>query len=332
MILKLPVSNADDTRMQVSVITTVYNEAGQIGAVLDSLLEQSRQPDEIVVVDGGSRDGTWQVLQDYDEEYDSVKAIQEDCNIAEGRNIAIEAAAHDIILGIDGGCIADKDWVNEMLDPFKDGADAVAGNFEPRSSSRFEYVQGMIVTSSYDADALERGDRAPSSRSIGFRRRVWEAAGGYPEDLYTGEDTRFNANVQAAGYSFTPAPDAVVYWHMRPTWRSLWGQYERYGEGDARAKNLLDHPSTVAGVPKNLLLLGTQFGSVLALAGSLFMPQIVVFFLLGILAPYGYHLPQLFAVVRERGVMTIPYWTGIVTVKTWGYSTGFLKAGFRQLF
>ncbi len=51
--------------MRVSVIATVLNEAGSIDLLLDSLAGQTRPPDEVVIVDGGSSDGTRGRLREY---------------------------------------------------------------------------------------------------------------------------------------------------------------------------------------------------------------------------------------------------------------------------
>src|SRR5512140_1016250 len=48
----------------ISIIATVLNEAEAIERLVRSLLLQSLQPAEIVIVDGGSTDGTWEKLQD----------------------------------------------------------------------------------------------------------------------------------------------------------------------------------------------------------------------------------------------------------------------------
>ena len=49
--------------MNVSVIVTVYNEHDNIIRLLDSLADQSRKPDEVVICDGGSQDGTAEFVQ-----------------------------------------------------------------------------------------------------------------------------------------------------------------------------------------------------------------------------------------------------------------------------
>ena len=48
---------------QISVISTVLNEAEGIDPLIDSLLRQTVPPAEIIIVDGGSNDGTWEKLQ-----------------------------------------------------------------------------------------------------------------------------------------------------------------------------------------------------------------------------------------------------------------------------
>ncbi|MEM7457376.1 MAG: glycosyltransferase, partial [Planctomycetota bacterium] len=59
---------------------------------------QTRLPDEIVIVDGGSKDGTWEFLKSYTFDNDiQLVAIQDaGCNVARGRNIAIVNATNEI--------------------------------------------------------------------------------------------------------------------------------------------------------------------------------------------------------------------------------------------
>ncbi|MFO7742319.1 MAG: glycosyltransferase, partial [Anaerolineae bacterium] len=49
--------------MRISVIATVLNEGKSLPRLLDSLTAQTRQPDEVVICDGGSTDGTLAVLE-----------------------------------------------------------------------------------------------------------------------------------------------------------------------------------------------------------------------------------------------------------------------------
>lgn len=320
--------------MNATLISTVYNEEDTIRELLDSMRDQTREPDEIVIVDGGSDDGTFEILQEYEEEMDNLRAIQKPgCNIAEGRNIAIKNASNDYIVGTDGGCVLDHGWFEHMVAEFEAGAEYVIGMFRPIYNNLFEKVQGMIVCSAHTIEELRKGNRGPSSRSVGFSRQVWEDAGGYPEDLYTGEDSKFNARVMSAGYEPSIAGDAVVYWRMRPSWKSLFKQFYTYGEGDARGGNLFTHPSQKLGISKNvwlklnielliLALLATAYSYVaLPLA---FLPSLTASIALFSL-PTLYYAPVLGDILKEDGLKALLLGIGITQLKSWGWYLGFKK-------
>ena len=98
---------------QVSVITTVLNEAGSIGVLLGSLLRQTRLPGEVVLVDGGSTDGTLEVVECYARKASlPIRSLRvPGCNISEGRNAAIAAAHGEIIAVTDAGVRLAEDWL-----------------------------------------------------------------------------------------------------------------------------------------------------------------------------------------------------------------------------
>jgi len=76
---------------KATLICTVYNEGESINKLFESILQQSVRPDEVIVVDGGSTDGTIDKIKEIADEHEWVNLIvEEGCNIAEGRNIAAE--------------------------------------------------------------------------------------------------------------------------------------------------------------------------------------------------------------------------------------------------
>jgi hypothetical protein len=99
----------------ISLIITVKNERAVLPLWLESIKRQTLQPDEIVVVDGGSTDGTFEWLE-------SVKSatftvLQKKGNIAVGRNIAIQTAKGEIIVATDAGCLYSPEWLQKITDP-----------------------------------------------------------------------------------------------------------------------------------------------------------------------------------------------------------------------
>src|SRR5271167_3811254 len=113
----------------VSVIATVLNEADDIDGLVSSLFHQAFEPAEVVIVDGGSTDGTWERLQANTVAYANLKAIQDvSCSlkgssgpIGRGRNVAIAAASSDVIACADAGCIYGSDWLARLTEPILNG-------------------------------------------------------------------------------------------------------------------------------------------------------------------------------------------------------------------
>ncbi|OGO05265.1 MAG: hypothetical protein A2Y73_08520 [Chloroflexi bacterium RBG_13_56_8] len=222
---------------QVSVIATVLNEAESIRALLHSLSGQTRQPDEVVIVDGGSTDGTLDQLQRAAGEVQfPLRVLSEPgCNISEGRNAAIAAAQSALIASTDAGVRLDERWLANLLAPFEGDAppDVVSGFFVAAHQSRFELALGAVTLPL--REEIDPATFYPSSRSIAFRREAWQVVGGYPAWLDYCEDLLFDFALRDAGFKFAFAPDALAYFQPRRTLGAFFRQYYRYARGDGKA-------------------------------------------------------------------------------------------------
>lgn len=230
-------SEKTEGRCKVALVATVLNEAGNLGEWWTSIVGQSRPPDEIVVVDGGSRDGTLELLRSLAGSAPCEIRIEvcEGCNIATGRNRAIAAASHDTIAVTDAGCVLSPYWLERVIAPLEQdpATGLVAGFYRPLTAGFFEEVSACATLPlAWEVRATRF---MPSSRSLAFRREVWEAAGGYPEWLEIGEDMYFNQAWKKLGIKHTMAREALVYWRMRKDMRALLRQYFLYARGDGEA-------------------------------------------------------------------------------------------------
>ena len=241
--------------MRVSLIVTVKNEAPTMRAFLDSVAAQTRQPDEMVVVDGGSSDATPAIVQGYPglpirfEHYPG--------NIASGRNRAISLATGEFIAVTDAGCVLDAHWL-ERITSLADEcgeADVVVGGYAAVVESLFDACQ-------YSLHNLFRSDAsissfAISSRSIAFRKEVWQELGGYPEWLDFSEDTYFHNAIRDSRFRMRMERGAVVYWRLRPGYRAIFRQFYRYMRGDGMARqHTLRHLLRLAAYGAGFALLG----------------------------------------------------------------------------
>ena len=220
--------------MKTSLICTVINEEKTVRNLLDSILKQTRKPDEIVIVDGGSGDRTVEVLKAHSEKFPiPVKIIVAvGANISQGRNIAIEHAKYPIIVSTDGGTVHDKNWFRSIVKNIEDGYDVSAGLFYPSPKTEFERVVGKLMYP--DMDRVP-DDWPPSSRSAAFTKKAWAKAGGYPEELYTAEDSLFNHRLKASGARYKVARDAKSYWRPRSNFRKVFKQYFTYAKGNGES-------------------------------------------------------------------------------------------------
>ncbi len=259
--------------MNVSVIATVLNEGESIKTLMDSLAAQTRLPDEVIIVDGGSRDNTVAVIRRYAKRLPLQVIISEGANISQGRNIAIRAAAGPVIASTDAGVRLSKTWLAELLSPFNapNAPQVVSGFFEADPQTTFEVAMGATVLPMLKD--ITPNTFLPSSRSIAFTKLAWKAAGGYPEWLDFCEDLIFDLNLKAVAGQFAFAPRAVAHFRPRSSLGAFFKQYYRYARGDGKAdlwrkRHAIRYLTYLLALPM-LILLGVWFSPWWWLAGGL---------------------------------------------------------------
>jgi glycosyltransferase involved in cell wall biosynthesis len=309
--------------MKVSLILTVLNEVGSIAALMDSIAAQTRPPDEVVVADGGSTDGTLTVLQPYADRLPLTVLSEPGCNISQGRNEAIRAASGEVIAVTDAGVRLDSGWLAELLAPFEAEPDTqvVAGFFLPDVETPFEVAMGATVLPALSD--VNPASFLPSSRSVAFRAGAWRQVGGYPEWLDYCEDLVFDLTLRVHYGRFTFAPGAVAHFRPRASLRAFARQYYQYARGDGKAdlwlaRHLVRYATYLLGVP------------LIALAGALLSPWWWALYFLGAVFMFGQgyrRLPRLWGNLPAGGRLLAALWVPLIRVtgdvaKMAGYPVG----------
>ncbi|MCX6704863.1 MAG: glycosyltransferase [Candidatus Woesebacteria bacterium] len=224
--------------MNTSICITTFNEEGSIGPLLDSLVSQTKKADEIVIVDGGSTDATASVISNYQlpisNKNPKIKfLISKGATRSEGRNLSIELAKNDIIATTDAGCIAHKDWLKNITEPFnQDRVDISAGFYKMVGKSPEQKAMSVflgVTPRHFDINFL------PSTRSMAFRKSAWEEVGGFPEGREnSAEDTDFNYKAVKHGLNYARVKSAVVEWGMPENLKAFFTKIQSYAKWDVQ--------------------------------------------------------------------------------------------------
>jgi len=221
---------------KISVIIPVKNEEGSIKDLLDSLLDQTHKPDEIVITDGGSKDATVKIIEEYIARGYPIKLIKTThAYPGKARNLAVESSSYELIAMTDAGIKLDKNWLKELLRPLEEGhdLDVVYGNYEPVTDTFFKECLAIAFVPAPRAvsGALMRLHFIASSL---MKKKVWRSVGGFP-DFRAAEDRIFMEKVGEGSFRIAFAPAAKVMWNIPSDFRSVFRRFSLYSMHDLMA-------------------------------------------------------------------------------------------------
>lgn len=228
--------------MRVAVTSAVFNEEKNITRFLEALLAQTRRPDEIILVDDGSRDRTAAVIADFSARHPFIRCIsQENKGPASARNRAWKNASSDICIFTDGDCVPEPDWIEKLLPPFEDpGVGAAAGTYKTLNPGNIlaRFI-GLEIAWRYRN--IQGDINAHGSYNLAVRRSLLEEVGGFKEDypFPSGEDWDLTYKISDRS-KIRYVPEAIVG-HYHPE-DLLWYLKNQMRRGYDRIRVYRDHP------------------------------------------------------------------------------------------
>lgn len=216
-------------RVPVTVVIPVRDEADTLPALLASLDAQTTPPAQTVVVDGGSTDGTRRLLAAHAVRHPGHRRSGRGPRIAgRGRNLGIAAAEYDWIALTDAGIRVESTWLQRLweahlADP---AARVVYGNYEFDVRSPFE-THAAVAQGEPKVQTASGPCRGPSVLSVLLHREAFDAMGGFV-DSRAGEDEMFTRAIRDAGVPTAWAPQATVWWRLRPDLASTVDRFRSY--------------------------------------------------------------------------------------------------------
>ncbi len=171
--------------MKISIITICFNSEKDIRATIESVLNQTCPNIEYIIKDGGSKDSTVAIANEYKEQFENIpgrtfRVIScKDKGIYDAINQGIEAATGDVIGLIHAG---DRLYDNEAIRKIADFFDANADLDISYGNSKIVDNEGKVVrvnkSPNYKRSLIRRG-WFPSHQSIYARREVFDKYGMY---------------------------------------------------------------------------------------------------------------------------------------------------------
>ena len=222
-----------ERHMRISLIIPTLNAGEEIETLLECMQNQSRKPDEIVIVDSQSDDGTAERVKHYPQV--CVMEIERRAFDHDGtRDMALRAASGDIVLFMTQDAIpVDENYVKNLIAPFEDERVAAVGGRQIAKADATRQEQ-LVRAHNYpaqsciwDRSAIEkRGVRAfmISDCCAAYRREAYLAVGGFDHPIMTNEDMLMAQRLLEAGYSIGYRAEAAVYHSHNLTLRQ---QYRR---------------------------------------------------------------------------------------------------------
>ncbi len=167
----------------ISIIIPAFNAEKTIKKTLDSLLEQTLKPDEIIVINDGSNDLTQKITEELMQKNNSIKLFnRKNAGISASRNFGAEKALGEIIVFLDSDVLVEKKWLEKLIVPLNNKeVFCVCGKYsiELNNSLTSDFFSFIISSSSFQG------------YNIAFRKKDFIESKGFNKKMKYCEDPEF---------------------------------------------------------------------------------------------------------------------------------------------
>jgi glycosyltransferase AglI len=201
---------------RVSIILPVYNSARELPNALSELDKQSFKDKEIIVVDDGSSDDTWDTARVLSAGRDDIVVVRtEHRGPAHARNAGLERSHGEIVFFSESDCVYDSSYLQKAVDRLDSKGDvgAVCLTGAPLITRSTMATSCIDIENKVQHRLLEQGKIEPFYAWV-YRREVLLKLGGFDDRLFQGEDRDLFRRLKNAKYSVAWVP-GVNWQHLR---------------------------------------------------------------------------------------------------------------------
>ena len=225
--------HASEITQPFSLCMICLNEIDTAEQVLTSIAKQTAPPDEIVIIDGGSTDGTFEVI--------SMCARQLGLNVrlfmkhaaspSKARNISIEKAKNEVIAFLDFGNEAYPNVLANLVGPLFTSPDPIVSSGICYPSNNSVWTKYFIIN--WLDERYLHEFFLPSTKCMATTKAVLNAVGGFPEWLTrSGDDTLVALRMGKLGFRCVLNRLSIIQWGCPATKEEAVKLAYNYGFGD----------------------------------------------------------------------------------------------------
>jgi len=302
-----------------------------LGAVADQ--DYPSNQIEVLVADGMSEDGTFELLRDWAEEDKNRYVFQNHGKIVPtGLNILIPKTKGEVIIRVDGHCVIAPDYVSNCVRHLEEeGVDGVGGPMHTIGENLISQVTALAMSSKFGVGnssfRTENGQTklADTVPFPAYTRTIIEKVGLYDEELVRNQDDEYNYRIREAGGKILLAEDVLSEYFSRGSLKKLWKQYFQYGFWKVRVMQKHPHQMSLRQFIPLMFVLSVITAIVLALSVS--WGWIVLFTILGMYMAVNLGFSALIAAKKGWELLgLLPAAFSIIHVS---YGLGFLLGLFK---
>ncbi len=323
---------------KVSVIIPILNEQKYIKKCLDCLIEQDypKEQLEILLVDGGSNDGTKEIIAEYLKKYSYIYLIKNpQKTVQHAMNLGIKRAKGYYIIRMDAHAQYEKDYISKCVEYSEStGAENVGGTTVVRGKNIIQ----KIIAASYHSPFALGGSKHYDENYEGyadtvawgtFRRETLLRLGMYDERLPKSEDDDLNFRITESGGKIFVTPKIRSVYYPRDRFSKLFRQYFEYGKWKVAVIKKHKKPSRIVHLVPMLFVAFIIIFSILSfvfpIALITLLSVMTLYFLID--AYFSFRSKHICGFLNKLGLMYahmiihisygLGFWTGIF--KFWNY-------------
>lgn len=226
----------------VSALLVTRNEKDYIRMSLMSLIYQTYPKDryEIIIIDGGSVDGTLDIIKELQENYTtdsfSINVVPNPKKIlATGWNIGVRTAKGDYVVRIDAHATAEPDFIEKSVETLQRvDAVCVGGKLTSKSLNGEENVISYVLSSPFGVGnssfrVSEQEGYADTAVYGLYKKDIFEKAGYFDEKMVRNQDIEMHSRIKKEGGKFYFNPEIKSTYYTRNTVKKMLKQ--AYGNG-----------------------------------------------------------------------------------------------------